>query len=88
MSNIVQYVVVRGDLKKVLKWSTGALIAQACHATAAITHLYSDDEVTQLYLKDLDNMHKVVLEVSKVFQKIHHSLKLVMYHLQISIRYL
>lgn len=31
---------------------------------AAITHLYAEDEDTISYLKDLDNMHKVVLEVS------------------------
>lgn len=62
MSNIVQYIVVRGDLLRELKWPVGALIAQACHAVTAATHLYHDDPHTQEYLKDLDNMHKVVLE--------------------------
>lgn len=60
--SIVQYVVVRGDLLKQMEWPVGALIAQACHAVTAVTHLFYDDEHTQLYLKDLDNMHKVVLE--------------------------
>lgn len=61
-SGIVQYVVVRSDLLKELKWPVGAVIAQACHAVTAVTHLFYDDEATQEYLKDLDNMHKVVLQ--------------------------
>lgn len=61
-SNIIQYVVVRSDLIKDLKWPVGAVIAQACHAVTATTHLFYNEEHTQLYLKDLDNMHKVVLE--------------------------
>lgn len=68
MAGIVQYVVVRGDLLKSLQWPVGAVIAQACHACSAVIHLYHDDPHTQSYLADLDNMHKVVLEVSlKIF---------------------
>lgn len=62
-SFIVQYIIVRKDLIEVLKWSVGALIAQACHATAAVTHLYHDDPVSKQYFQDLDNMHKIVLQV-------------------------
>ncbi|KAH1012949.1 putative peptidyl-tRNA hydrolase PTRHD1 [Dendroctonus ponderosae] len=62
MSIIVQYVVIRGDLLKELKWPVGALIAQACHAVTAVTHMFYEDEQTKLYLQDLDNMHKIVLE--------------------------
>ena len=62
-ASMVQYVVVRGDLLKILKWPTGALIAQACHACSAVIHLYHDDPNTKAYVADLDNMHKVVLEV-------------------------
>lgn len=62
MSTIVQYVVVRGDLLKELKWPVGAVLAQACHAVTAVTHLFYEDDQTKLYLSDLDNMHKVVLE--------------------------
>uniref|UniRef100_A0A146LYL8 peptidyl-tRNA hydrolase n=3 Tax=Lygus hesperus TaxID=30085 RepID=A0A146LYL8_LYGHE len=62
-NSIVQYVLVRGDLITKLQWPLGAVIAQACHACTAVTHLYHDDDYTQEYLKDLDNMHKVVLEV-------------------------
>ena len=61
---LVQYVVVRKDLLDVMKWPVGAVIAQACHACAAVIHLNYSDGHTQEYLKDLDNMHKVVLEVS------------------------
>ena len=60
---MVQYVVVRGDLLKALKWPVGAVIAQACHACSAIMHLYHDDPSTVEYVKNLDSMHKIVLEV-------------------------
>lgn len=59
---IVQYVLIRTDLN----WSTGALIAQACHASiASISHTL-DHTATKDYLKDLDNMHKVVLGSDKI----------------------
>jgi len=61
-SNIVQYVVVRGDLLKQKSWNLGAFIAQACHASTAAIHLFYTEADTQAYLADLDNMHKVVLE--------------------------
>ncbi|KAI5750140.1 hypothetical protein M8J76_013156 [Diaphorina citri] len=57
--NIVQYILVRGDLISKLEWPLGAVVAQACHASSAAIHLFYDDPVTQSYLKDLDNMHKV-----------------------------
>ena len=60
---MVQYVVVRRDLLTTLKWPVGAVIAQACHASSAVIHLFYGDPNTQQYLKDLDHMHKVVLEV-------------------------
>jgi peptidyl-tRNA hydrolase len=56
---IVQYIAVRKDLK----WPLGALIAQCCHASTAAIHLnYSDEQCTK-YLKDLNNMHKIVVAV-------------------------
>lgn len=61
-TTIVQYIVIRGDLLREMGWPVGALIAQACHAVTATTHLFYEDEYTQLYLKELDSMHKVVLE--------------------------
>ena len=60
---IVQYVVVRGDLLKTLKWPVGALITQGCHACSAVMHIYHDDANTVEYVKNLDSMHKIVLEV-------------------------
>lgn len=60
---VVQYVIVRGDLLSQLGWPVGALIAQACHACTAVTHMYHEDEHMKAYLSDLDNMRKVVLEV-------------------------
>lgn len=61
-SSLVQYVVVRGDLLKQKSWNLGALIAQACHASTAVIHLFYTEADTQAYLAELDNMHKVVLE--------------------------
>lgn len=63
--SIVQYVIVRGDLFRSMSWPIGAVIAQACHACCAVVHLFYDDECTKSYLEDLDNMHKVVLEVKR-----------------------
>lgn len=54
---IVQYVVVRKDLK----WPKGAMIAQACHASIAAVWNSQNDAYTQEYLKNQDSMHKVVL---------------------------
>jgi peptidyl-tRNA hydrolase len=62
-ATLVQYVVVRKDLLKVLKWSLGAIITQACHACSAVIHIHHDDSNTQAYLADVDHMHKIILEV-------------------------
>ncbi|XP_026485362.1 putative peptidyl-tRNA hydrolase PTRHD1 [Vanessa tameamea] len=62
-TSIVQYILLRSDLFKDLGWSVGALVAQACHASTAALHIFKEDEHTIQYLNDLDNMHKVVLEV-------------------------
>ncbi|XP_069089861.1 putative peptidyl-tRNA hydrolase PTRHD1 [Pleurodeles waltl] len=59
---LVQYVVVRGDLQKILAWPLGALVAQACHAATAAIHLNYSHPHTCAYLQELDCMHKVVLE--------------------------
>lgn len=63
--NLVQYIAIRGDL--IDKWPLGAIIAQACHASSAVLHMSRDDTNTQQYLGDLDNMHKVVLRVRRLF---------------------
>ena len=65
-SGLVQYIALRGDLLRVDKWPIGAIVAQACHASAAVLHQFKDDPNTQQYLEELDSMHKVVLEVGKL----------------------
>ena len=37
------------------------IVRQACHATTAVIHQFYEKEDTKSYLKDLDNMHKIVL---------------------------
>lgn len=66
MPNLVQYVIVNKDIITKLGWPLGAVIAQCCHATTAVGHLYGDDEDVKTYFGDVDNMHKVVLEVSSI----------------------
>lgn len=58
---LVQYIAVRGDL--IGKWPMGAIIAQACHASTAVLHMFQDDQNSLQYLSDLDRMHKIVLKV-------------------------
>lgn len=59
MSLIVQYVLIRTDLK----WGPGALIAQGCHASVAAIYKSLNSHNTKKYLEDLENMRKVVLKV-------------------------
>ncbi|GAB6029694.1 peptidyl-tRNA hydrolase domain-containing protein 1 [Chamberlinius hualienensis] len=63
MAELVQYVIVRGDLGRKLMWPLGAIIAQACHACTSVIHLYYKDINVINYLSDLDRMHKVILEI-------------------------
>lgn len=63
MANIVQYIIVNKDIITKLGWPLGAIIAQCCHATTAVGHLFKDDAEVKTYFDDIDNMHKVVLEV-------------------------
>ena len=62
-SKLVQYIVVRRDLLGKAGWSTGALIAQACHSSTAALHLFREHPHTIEYYGDIDRMHKVVLEI-------------------------
>lgn len=61
--NLVQYIIVRTDLKTSLGWSIGSVIAQACHASTAALHKYAEAEETKVYVADLDNMTKVILGI-------------------------
>ena len=62
-TQLVQYIVVRGDLLRHLTWTTGAVITQACHASTAALWTFRNDPNTIQYTSELDHMHKVVLEV-------------------------
>ena len=62
---IVQYIALRGDLLKVMKWPLGAVVAQACHASIAAIVSHGEEESVKAYThKDnMNSMHKVVVEV-------------------------
>ena len=63
-TDLIQYVIIRGDLIRELKWPVGAVIAQACHAVAATMKLFGEDEYTVKYTDDLNNMRKCILQVT------------------------
>lgn len=67
-AQLVQYIVLRGDLLRKQKWPVGAMVAQGCHASMAVVHTYKDHSNVTQYLSDLDRMHKVVLEVIRVLK--------------------
>jgi peptidyl-tRNA hydrolase len=60
---IVQYILLRRDLKKMKNYNDGAIIAQACHASTAIIYKTINDELTKIYFNDLDRMHKIILGI-------------------------
>lgn len=61
---LVQYLVLRKDLSQApFSWPAGAVVAQACHAATAALHLHHDHPHTTAYLRELERMRKVVLEV-------------------------
>lgn len=63
---LIQYIIIRSDLVKTLKWPLGAIITQACHAAVAVNEIYKDDEEVRNYLskENIDHMHKCTLAVS------------------------
>ncbi|CAO3645389.1 unnamed protein product [Cunninghamella echinulata] len=64
--HLTMYIVVRKDLAKTLKWPTGSVMAQACHAATAILHVTKNEPNTIKYVEDYERMHKVVLETKNV----------------------
>lgn len=64
METLVQIILLRKDLVKKFKYSKGALIAQCCHASTAVIVENFNDELTQNYVNDLKNMHKIILSVN------------------------
>jgi len=61
---LVMQIVVRRDLLDTEGWGVGPLMTQVAHATAAILHETRELPDTQLYLGDLLNMRKAVLQVA------------------------
>jgi peptidyl-tRNA hydrolase len=57
---LIQYIVVRSDLKS---WPLGALIAQGCHASVAAIAASLDHPSTIEYIADSANMTKCVLGI-------------------------
>ncbi len=55
-----QLVFLRNDLKN---YGKGALIAQACHATTSATFTYIKNEDTINYLKNINDMTKIILKI-------------------------
>ncbi|VDN16025.1 unnamed protein product [Dibothriocephalus latus] len=62
---LVQYILLRSDLKSRLGWPLGAIVAQGCHAATAALHKFRDHVDTKAYLDDLERMHKVVLSIEE-----------------------
>lgn len=52
-------------LRSDMKFGKGALIAQACHAVSSVIYKYSNCEEMKEYLRDTNNMHKIVLKILK-----------------------
>lgn len=51
---LVQYIVLREDLRSKLSWPTGSLVAQGAHAATAVLWSHRDDELVRQYLDDAD----------------------------------
>ncbi|KAK1323996.1 hypothetical protein QJS10_CPA02g01548 [Acorus calamus] len=73
---VVQYVVLRRDL--IDSWPLGSVVTQGCHASVAAVWAHKDDAHTIRYCSDgnIDNMHKVTLEVKGEAQMVKLSEKL------------
>jgi len=59
---LVMQIIIRRDLMDVENWGVGPLIAQGAHAATAVLYESRALPETQLYLADLHNMRKVVLQ--------------------------
>lgn len=67
MSRIVQYIIVSGELTRKLKWSLGSVIAKCCQASTSVLETYRDDFDSRKYLRDINIMERVVVEVKTHF---------------------
>ncbi|KAJ3274246.1 hypothetical protein HDV01_003319 [Terramyces sp. JEL0728] len=62
------YIILRKDLLKMAGWSQGSMIGQACHGVSKMLWEKRNDEAVIRYMEDMDNMHKVVLELKNASQ--------------------
>ncbi|VIO87109.1 Uncharacterized protein BM_BM7201 [Brugia malayi] len=60
----IMYLVMRSDLITDLKWSIGAVVAQAAHAATACVWTFREDNEVMEYMKDISHLRKVTLKVS------------------------
>ncbi|KHN69899.1 hypothetical protein CWI42_040940 [Ordospora colligata] len=60
--DIAQYILLRGDLKG---FSTGALIAQACHSSVCSIETYRRCADTVMYVADIGSMKKIILRIEQ-----------------------
>ena len=59
---LVQHVILRKDLTKApFSWPAGSMIAQGCHVVSKTLWELKDEQNVQVYMADIDNMHKVTL---------------------------
>ncbi|KAJ2999893.1 hypothetical protein HDV02_001412 [Globomyces sp. JEL0801] len=61
------YVILRRDLLK-LGFGPGSMISQACHGTSKLLWEYKNDPQVIEYMNDIENMHKVILEIKNLNQ--------------------
>ena len=67
---LYQFIVLRKDLGRALRWPLGALAAQCAHAAVSAVWTYADREDTREYCskENMANMRKVVLEIKNESQ--------------------
>ncbi|KAM3725599.1 putative peptidyl-tRNA hydrolase [Dirofilaria immitis] len=59
----IMYLIMRSDLITDLKWSVGAVAAQAAHAATACIWTFREDSEVMEYMKDISHLRKVTLKV-------------------------
>ncbi|OAF68303.1 Peptidyl-tRNA hydrolase domain-containing protein 1 [Intoshia linei] len=73
MEKLIMYIILRTDVGL----TKGQLAAQACHSCIKTVHIYKNDASMVEYLKDIDNMTKVLLKTRdmKEYENIKKNLK-------------
>ena len=57
------YVIMRKDLSKIPGWTMGSIIAQAAHNVSKLVWIHREHPIILDYMKDPNDMTKVVLSV-------------------------